>query len=60
MLGVCYAVRVGEQGEVFIFVCKGCTCLACVRQLESVSKVRSLSLSVKVVRVWRVFGGYSR
>ena len=60
VLGVCSAVTVGEQGEVSIFVCKGCTCWACVWRLRSVSRVRSLSLSVKAVRVGRVFGGYGR
>ena len=43
MLGVCLAVTVGEQSEVSIFVCKGCTCWACVQRLRSVSRVRSLS-----------------
>ena len=49
MLGVCSAVTFCEQGEVSIFVCKGCTCWVCVRRLLSVSRVRSLSLSVKAV-----------
>ena len=49
MLGVCLAVTVGEQGEFFIFVCKGCKCWACVRRLRLVSRMRSLSLFVKAV-----------
>ena len=49
MLGVCSAVTFCEQGEVFIFVCKGCTCWACVRRLRLVSRVRSPSLFVKAV-----------
>ena len=60
MLGLCLAVTVSKQGEVSIFVCKGCACWACVLWLRSVSRVRSLSLSVKAVRFWRVFGSYSR
>ena len=60
MLRVCLAVTVREHGEVSIFVCKGCTCWACVWRLRSVSRVRSLSLFVKAVCVRRVFGGYGR
>ena len=56
MLGVCSAVTVGEQGEVSIFVCKGCKCWAWVRRFRLMSRVISLSLFVKAVRVKRVFG----
>ena len=40
MIGMCSAVTVGEQGEVFIFVCKGRTCRVCVRRLRYVSRER--------------------
>ena len=60
MLGLCLVDTVGEQGEVFIFVCKGCMCSACVWRLQSVSRVRSLSLFVKAVCVGPVFGGYGQ
>ena len=38
--GLCLAVTVGEETEVLIFVCKGCTSWACVWGLLSVNRVR--------------------